>query len=58
MPEQPKVDGATRHEQFVNDCREMDLAWAGDRFNEWFQEKLDRERIAAGSELTSPEERT
>jgi hypothetical protein len=49
MAEQPRVDGATQHEQFVNDCQEMDLAWADGRFDEWLQEKLNRERLAAGS---------
>ncbi len=41
--------GVATHEQFVADCREMDLAWAGNRFDEWLEEKLDRERITAGS---------
>ena len=53
MAEQPGVDGATYHEQFVDDCREMDMAWAGGRFDEWLQEKLDRERIAAGIDPAS-----
>ncbi len=49
MAEQSRVDGATHHDQFVDDCREMDLAWADGRFDEWLQEKLNRERINAGS---------
>jgi hypothetical protein len=50
MVEQPRVDGATHHEQFVDELREMDMAWVDGRFDEWLQEKLNRERIAAGSD--------
>ncbi len=53
MTEQPGVDGATHHEQFVDDCRKMDTAWADGRFDGWLQEKLADERIAAGIDPTS-----
>ena len=46
MPDQAN-DGAAVHERFVTDCREMDLAWADGRFDEWLQEKVGDERNAA-----------
>ena len=52
MPDNQPGDsgGAAVHERFVSDCREMHLAWADGRFDEWLQEKLADERIAAGIE--------
>ena len=48
MSEQPDINGAALHEQFVNDCLEMDMAWAEGRFDEWLQERIADERLAAG----------
>lgn len=48
MPDEPSITGAARHEQFVADCQEMDIAWAEGRFDEWLQEKVADERITAG----------
>ena len=55
MPDNQPGDngGAAAHERFVSDSWEMNLAWADGRLDEWLQEKLADERIAAGIESTA-----
>jgi hypothetical protein len=47
MPDQPSPPEL--HEQFVADCREIDLAWKDGRLDEWIQEKLADDRNDAES---------
>lgn len=48
--------GAAAHKQFVQDCAEMDHAWADGRLHEWLQEKLADERRASGLDTASADD--
>lgn len=42
--------GVAAYEDFVRECRAIDLAWMEGRIHEYIDRKLDDERIAAGLE--------
>lgn len=50
--------GVAAHQRFVDDNREIDLAWADGRLDEWIQEKLADERNAAGFDPVDQKEAT
>ena len=45
--------GAEAHERFVRECREIDVAYAQGRLDEWIQEKLDREQFEPETQETT-----
>jgi len=57
MPDPPTIaeQGAAAHEQFIRENREIDIAWATARLNQWLEEKLADERCAAGSDSIPPD---
>ena len=46
--------GAAAHEKFVQECREIDLAYAKGKLTEWLERKLADERNRAGFEPVEP----
>ena len=50
MPESPRANdaGVVAHERFVQEAKEIDMAFAQGRLREWIDKKVADERLAAG----------